>query len=390
LPGGVSPASGSGEQQRFEWTFLHPEGGEQARQGELKFSTDLDPNDRWSDDDYCQVSVWEDYVSLVRYSYDGDPETEDWTSSDSIQIGRSDAVLENDLCSIDVFGMTAEVAGEAYSLSALIGFKPAFRGPLTVHVNGVERGAWHPGGPGAGPWIVPPVIAASYETNPYVDAPGAVVTIFGGGLGPATTVEASADDGRDMPRELAGTRVRVDGTPLPLLSVESGRVTAVLPYRSIWRGSMIVERNGLSSNPVGVWTFLEETSPGLFARDGSGAGQALAIHQEDESFNSPENPAPKGSIIVLYATGLGQTAPFGIDGRIAAEGILPEVRAPVSVLIGNRASEVLFAGGAPGLVAGMAQVKVRVGASTPSGSYIPIRLFAGGEETNQFLTIAVE
>ena len=382
LPGAVSPASGSGESQRFEWTFLHPEGGEEARYGRLGFSG---PGYDY-EDFYCAVVVSDDWVSLERYY--GDDTGTRWDRSDFIQIG-SDAVLENELCSIDVSGMKDEAAGNARSLSALIGFKPAFRGPLTVHVDNVARGAWHPGDPGAGPWIVPTVSAASYGIN-SADTPGGVVTIFGGGLGPATTVQARADEGRDMPRELAGTRVRVGGTPLPLLSVDSGRIDAVLPNEEKHNQEMIVERNGLSSNPVRVRSSSDATFPGLFAMDGSGAGQARAVHQEDGSFNSLENPAPKGSIIVLYATGLGQTDPFGIDGRIAAAGVLPEVRAPVSVIIGNRAAEVLFAGGVPGMVAGIAQVKVRIGASTPGGSHIPIQLIAGDGYAYQFLTIAVE
>ena len=390
LPGGVSPASGSGKSQRFEWTFRHPEGGEKARRGSLRFSTDLDPNDLWSGDAYCQVYVWEDYVSLVEYADDGDPETEDWNASDYVPIG-SDAVLENDLCSIDISGMTDEVAGNARSLSALIGFKPAFAGPFAVEVDGVVRGAWHPGDPGAGPWIAAFANAANHVPHRWNDASlGEVLTIFGGNLGPRTPIEASAVDGRDLPQELAGTRVRMGAGPVPLIAVEPSRVDAVFPYRDVRREKMIVERDGLASNPVEVQYSYYMVSPGLFSGDGSGAGQALAIHQGDGSRNGPENPAPKGSIIVLYATGLGQTAPFGIDGRIAAEGILPEVRAPVSVLIGNRAAEVLFAGGVPGMVAGISQVKVRIGALTPSGSHIPVRLIAGRQETDQLLTIAVE
>ena len=73
--------------------------------------------------------------------------------------------LENDLCSLDVTGMKDEVAGNARSLSALIGFKPAFAGPFSVAVgttgSAVVRGSWHPGDPGGGPWIVEPVNAAS-------------------------------------------------------------------------------------------------------------------------------------------------------------------------------------------------------------------------------------
>ena len=87
---------------------------------------------------------------------------------------------------------------------------------------------------------------------------------------------------------------------------------------------------------------------------------------------------------------MGETDPPGIDGRIAAAGVLPRYRTPVSVIVGNRAAEALYAGGAPGLTAGIAQINARIGESTPSGSHIPIALIAkdGGEE--QFLTVAVE
>ncbi len=157
-------------------------------------------------------------------------------------------------------------------------------------------------------------------------------------------------------------------------------------------GRLRVERNGVPSNTV--VPFILETQPGLFALDGSGTGQALAMHREDGSLNGPQNPAAKGSILDLYATGLGRTDPPGIAGRVAAADALPAVRAPVGVMIGNRLAEVLYAGGAAGQAAGFAQVTVRIGESTPSGSHIPIRLIAGGEELLsppvQLLTIAVE
>ncbi len=219
-------------------------------------------------------------------------------------------------------------------------------------------------------------------------SPGNVVTIFGGGLGPETTAEASPDSYGDMPKELAGTRVLFDERPIPLLSVGATRIEAVAPFAVSRGGRLRVERNGIPSN-----TFLElvrETAPGLFARDGSGTGQALAVHRADGSLNGPQNPAAKGSILDLYATGLGRTDPPGVAGRVAAADALPAVWAPVSVIVGNRLAEVLYAGGAPGQAAGFAQVTVRIGESTPSGSHIPIQLIAGEERTTQLLTIAVE
>lgn len=60
--------------------------------------------------------------------------------------------------------------------------------------------------------------------------------------------------------------------------------------------------------------------------------------------------------MVLYATGEGQTKLGGIDGVIAS-GTAPKPVLPVSVPIGGKTAAVQYAGGAPGLVAGVMQVK---------------------------------
>ena len=384
LPGAVSPASGSGRSQRFEWMLLHPEGGGSAGWGSLAFRS-ASTNSR------CDIDVSGDRVRLGRYVRDGDPETEDWLWSDWVRIGTN-VILENDTCSIDVSGMESRIAGNARSLSATIGFEPAFAGPfvVTVRTQGISaavRGVWRADNPGGVPWIAGLSNTASLNYGHKRISPGEVVTIFGDGLGAETTIQARADSGGDMPKEIAGTRVLFDGLPAPLLSVGGMRVEAVTPYTQS-SPKVIVERNGVASNAIPIWT--TATKPGLFARDGSGLGQALAVHSSDGSLNGPENPAPKGSVLVLYATGLGETDPLGIDGRIAAAGVLPRYRTPVSVIVGNRAAEALYAGGAPGLTAGIAQINARIGESTPSGSHIPIALIAGDGGAEQFLTVAVE
>ena len=390
LPGFVSPAVGSGDSQRFEWTLLHAEGGENAAYGELEFASA-------SESAYCTVAVNGDQVSLSRYLYDRNPRTRDRIASDPIRIGAvsiGPIVLENDLCSLDVTGMKDEVSGNARSLSALIGFKPAFAGPFSVAVgttgSAVVRGSWHPGDPGGGPWIVEPVNAASLISFLGWFAPGNVLTIFGNGLGPETTAEATPDSYGDMPKELAGTRLLLNERPIPLLSVGATRIEAVAPFAANRLARWRVERNGAPSNTV--VTLVRETTPGLFALDGSGTGRALAVHRADGSLNGPQNPAAKGSILDLYATGLSHTDPPSVAGRVAAADALPAVRAPVSVIVGNRAAEVLYAGGAPGQAAGITQVTVRIGESTPSGPYIPIRLIVGDgiAIARQELTIAVE
>jgi hypothetical protein len=62
----------------------------------------------------------------------------------------------------------------------------------------------------------------------------------------------------------------------------------------------------------------------------------------DRSANSPANSAAKGTIVVLYGTG----------GGVAS--------LPAKVFIDGMECEVLYAGSAPGLVAGLIQVNVRV------------------------------
>lgn len=389
LPGFVSPAVGSGDSQRFEWTLLHEDGGENALYGTLQFESVSEIGRS------CTVSVLGNRVTLERFLYDRNPRTRDRMESGPETIGSVDflspILLENEFCSLDVTGMEDEVAGNVRSLSATVGFKPEFAGPYAVTVrtfgSAALRGAWHPGAPGGGPWIVEPANAANLDSGRV--SPGEAVTIFGSGLGPETEVQASMDGRGNLPDELAGTRVLFNERPLPLLSVSAERIEAVAPFASgrglaRWK----VERNGAPSNAV--HTIIRGTNPGLFALDGSGAGQALAVHDADGSLNGPRNPAAKGSILTLYATGLGLTDPPAIAGRAAAADAPPEIRAPVSVTLGGRAAEVLYAGGTPGQAAGLMQVKVRIGASTPSGAHIPVALTAGEERSQRLLTVAVK
>ena len=64
-------------------------------------------------------------------------------------------------------------------------------------------------------------------------------------------------------------------------------------------------------------------------------------------------------VVMIYGTGESRTSPPGIDGMITYETLRKPVL-PVSVIIGGQRAEVLYAGSAPGLVAGVLQVNARV------------------------------
>jgi uncharacterized protein (TIGR03437 family) len=99
-------------------------------------------------------------------------------------------------------------------------------------------------------------------------------------------------------------------------------------------------------------------APGIFTLDGSGKGPASAANQ-DGSLNSAGNPVARGAIVTFYATGEGAVTPDGIDGKLSVAPF-PTPTQKVTVQIGGQPADVLYAGAAPGLVAGLMQVNARV------------------------------
>jgi uncharacterized protein (TIGR03437 family) len=103
---------------------------------------------------------------------------------------------------------------------------------------------------------------------------------------------------------------------------------------------------------------------GVFSLDGSGTGQAAALNQ-DGTLNSESNPAARGSIVVLYGTGLGPTNPTLPDGALGPLAF-DELGRPSGVLqaaIDYTESDILYAGSAPGLINGVAQFNLRIPAT---------------------------
>lgn len=91
---------------------------------------------------------------------------------------------------------------------------------------------------------------------------------------------------------------------------------------------------------------------------GSGTGQASAVNQ-DGTINGASHTAAKGEVILLYATGEGITNPPGADGAITGSS-LPKPVLPVSVTIGGRKVTPLYAGEAPGEIAGVMQINEQI------------------------------
>ncbi len=92
--------------------------------------------------------------------------------------------------------------------------------------------------------------------------------------------------------------------------------------------------------------------------------------------------------MLLYATGEGQTSPGGVDGKLAVTP-LPAPIAPVTVTIDGIDAPVLYAGGAPGLVAGLIQINVQIPPGVQSGAR-PVVVQFGRLQSQPGVTVAIQ
>ena len=190
---------------------------------------------------------------------------------------------------------------------------------------------------------------------------------------------------------LSGVQVTVNGYPAPMIFVSATQVSAVVPYElaQFASANVLVRFLGQSSNGIAV--NVTTTAPGLFTQNASGTGPGAILNQNN-SINSPGNPATRGQTVVVYLTGEGQTNPAGVTGKVTTVSPTPPLTpAPllrVSVLIGGQAADFIFAGEAPGFVSGVMQLNVTIPATVGTGE-LPIVVSIGGNSSQAGVTVSV-
>jgi uncharacterized protein (TIGR03437 family) len=244
------------------------------------------------------------------------------------------------------------------------------------------------GTPVGAPVIGPNTIVSAATFQGGSVAPGDQVAIFGANLGPAVGVRATA--GQPLPTSLAGTSVSFEGTPAPIIYASDKLVAAQVP--ALAPGStariQVTASSGTSSS---ISLPVVPVKPGVVTYETGGKGQAQAINQDgsingDGSISGSRGAAP-GSVIQLFATGLGAVNPPIQPGNPAPMSPLSTVTAPVSAAIGGRAAMVTYAGAAPGLI-GTYQVNVTIPAATPTGA-ARVVLSVDGSPSQDDVTIQV-
>jgi hypothetical protein len=157
--------------------------------------------------------------------------------------------------------------------------------------------------------------------------------LFGSGISSfAGIVQAS---GFPLPTELAGSRVTLNGTPVPLVAVASvngqEQINFQVPFELAGqsRATLAVQANGASSEPVEV--ALATVQPEIFA------------------------VTRTGDTIMIWATGLGAVSNPPQTGQASALAPLSRATESLQVSVGGAPARIDFAGLAPGY-AGLYQI----------------------------------
>ena len=223
-------------------------------------------------------------------------------------------------------------------------------------------------------------------------APGEIVRINGQCLGPFTAVPASFDSSGRLPTMLGGVQVTVGGVAASLIAVQAGGIVAVTPFGLTPNQTVPMS---VTFNGVTITTYSSVLSqelqtvayrPGLLRFVELDGSQTAAAINQDGTINSQVHPAPAGSVVALWATGLGQTNPPGVDGQVQIS-LGAKYLAAVQVTVGGVAAGVQYAGPAPEF-AGLSQINVQI-PKIQSGPE-SVQLLMGGARFQQTVHLWVQ
>lgn len=216
--------------------------------------------------------------------------------------------------------------------------------------------------------------AADYS---FTVAPGSIATIFGSGFA------ASQAWATTLPLQtgLNGVSVTVNGRLAPLFYVSPTQINFQVPYETAAGTAQVaVSTGGKTSNAL--QTPIALTALGIF-QYGAGLG---VIQNQDYTLNTSTNPAPSGSVIIVYLTGIGLTDHAVANGSVAPSSPLARPTGQPTATIGDAAAQVQFLGLTPGSV-GLAQANIQI-PSLPSGIYPLTIALEGHPSTSVLVSIA--
>jgi uncharacterized protein (TIGR03437 family) len=213
----------------------------------------------------------------------------------------------------------------------------------------------------------------------YGIAQGSIFNVFGSGLGPATIVAPAFVP---LPLTLGGTSVSVTvggiTVSAPLFYSLSTQLAAILPSNTpAGTGTIeVIFGGGTASAAITVVT----SNVGIYAIDDSGT-HAGVVTFPDYSVVGPNHSATVGSVLTLWATGLGP-----ITGSDAVPPAQVDLGTPIQVYVGGVPAPVSYRGRAN--FAGLDQINFTVPPGVLPGCRVSVSIQTGGLVSNS-VSIAV-
>ncbi len=177
-------------------------------------------------------------------------------------------------------------------------------------------------------------------------APGALVSIFGVGLG----------------REGARTTAEIGGRPAQILFTSPFQINLALPL-DLPPGSYPLSLQSIFGSAE-VRVDVRDVAPAIFRLSES----QMAVVNTNGSLNNANQPAARGSALILYGTGF---------GAVQLQGNLSRTTLPVSARISNLEVPVGYSGLAPGYI-GLYQINITLPVDMPPGLFQTLELRQAG------------
>ena len=220
-----------------------------------------------------------------------------------------------------------------------------------------------------------PAIAAGGVVNAATSAAGrlaagSLATVYGSGLAVATLNVATPP----WSTNVAGTSVSINGTPAPISFASSGQINVQIPYEIGAGPAVATIATPCGTTPPASFQ-VAQAAPYIFQ---TGGGAAIAQNQ-DGTINGPSNPAPAGTVITVYLTGIGPLDNPVPTGQPAPTNVLSRATLSYSGNLGGLTASLQFLGLTPQFI-GLAQANVIV-PPLSIGTY-PIVITIGGVNSN--------
>ncbi len=227
-------------------------------------------------------------------------------------------------------------------------------------------------GPSAAPVISQGGIVNAVTYSGASIAPGEFISIFGANFG-AASLEVNPAVNNAIPFTIGRTKVLFNGQPGAITAITPTQINVFVPYGVTTPVPVQVQVDNILSAAVSIP--LVPTAPGL----------SLSILNQDGTVNTAGNPAPRGSIVSFFGTGLGQMTPQLNDGNLAISTPYSTAVNTPTLSIGGQPATILYAGDAPTFPTGVSQINAMIPAAINPG---PALVTIAGASTQ--ITVAVK